>query len=106
MIEALIGEPDSMLLFPYRVGITTTMTEKEALDALPSLAQVLRRGLSSANEIAHGLMRFVWHPHRCELSGAGQARQHDSVASIGFDVIASAPRRVRRRDDFRAPNSG
>ncbi len=42
-----------MLLFPYRAGITTTMTEKEALDALPSLAQVLRRGLAGANEIAN-----------------------------------------------------
>lgn len=96
MIEALIGEPDPTPLFPYGAVIAATVTEEKALDVLTRLTHVLRRYLASANEIPHRFVRLVRNPDRCEFAGAGHARQHYCVASVGFHVIAGALRCVGR----------
>jgi len=70
MGEALIGKPDTVLLFPDRTGITAAMTQEKALDALTGLPHVLCGGLAGANEIAHRLMRFVRHPDRSKFASA------------------------------------
>jgi hypothetical protein len=96
MIEALITEPNAMLFLPDGSNISATVTQQEAASALPGLADILGGNLASPDEIAHGFVRLIRNPDCRKLSSARQARQHDGIAPISLNVIASAPRRMSR----------
>src|SRR4029079_737037 len=89
VLERLVAEPDAMPLFPDCANVAAAMTQKEALDALASLANILAGNLPRANEVAHGLMGRIWYPDCCELSSTREPRQHECIAPVGLDVITS-----------------
>ena len=74
MFEALIAEPNAMLLLPDCSNISATVAQQEAPNALSGLADILGGNLASPDEIAHGFVRLVRNPNCRKLSGARQAR--------------------------------
>jgi hypothetical protein len=105
MLEALIAEPYTMLLFPDCSGIPAAMAQEEALDALAGLPNILAGDLACTNEIAYGLVGHLRDPPAREFSGTREPRQHERIPPIGLDVITSTSRRVSRRDDMAAMTS-
>ena len=99
MLEALIAEPYTMLLFPDCSGIPAAVAQEEALDALAGLPNILAGDLARTNEIAHGFVGIVRDPDGRQFSGTREPRQHERIKPIGLDVIPSPTRRVSRRDD-------
>ena len=99
VLEALIAEPYTMLLFPDCSGIPAAVAQEEALDALARLPNILAGNLARTNEIAYGFVGLVRDPDGRQFSGTREPRQHERITPIGLDVITSPTRRVSRRDD-------
>src|SRR5262245_40448443 len=100
MVKALIAEPYTVCPFPDGSDVAATIAQEEAPNALARLSHVFDRNLAGPNEITHGLVGLIGNPHAREFSGAGEACQHDRVASVGLDAISGTPRGMGRGDDL------
>jgi hypothetical protein len=100
MIEALIAKPNTMATFPHRAGISATIAQKKPLNALTRLSDVLAGDFSRPDEIAHRLVSAIRDPNLGQLARARQSGEHDRIAPISLNAIASTARRVCWGDDI------
>jgi hypothetical protein len=72
--------------------------QHEGAHLLALNAQRLDRRRSGADEIRHGLVPFVRHPHGCQVASPQQLGERDRVESVGGDPVARLHRDQRGRD--------
>jgi len=68
-------------------------------DRLALAAQVRDGRVPRANQVTHGLVRLVRHPHRGKFAGTQQACELLGVAPVGLDPVTRLARDQRRRND-------
>lgn len=79
-------------------GIDAAVAQQKSLKMLPRLAEHLHRRRSRSDQIAHRLVRGIRHPHRRQLAGTVQFRQHHRVAVVRLHPVVRLYGDERRRN--------
>jgi hypothetical protein len=70
VLELLIGQPAAMRHGPVPTGLEDApMPQQKRQQLLPFPAEVLGGGFASADQIAHGFVGGIRHPHRGQFAG-------------------------------------
>jgi hypothetical protein len=77
------------------------VAQQEGEQLLAFAAQIVRRRLAGADEIAHRLVNRVRHPHPGQLASPMQPRQRRRIPPVGLDPL-SWPLRDQRWSDHQA----
>ena len=91
-------QPATMHLGPCGAVIVMTVPEQKSGQLLAGMSQAAYCCQAGPNQVAHGLVRAIRNPYRCELARSMQAGQLYRVPTIRFDPIARATGDQRWRD--------
>ena len=82
------------------------MTQQQLREPVPGPHQITAGVLTSADQIARGLLLRPGHPHRGDLAQPQQPRQPLGVPPVGLDPVGRRPDLRRRRDNAADPRLG
>jgi len=89
MGKAYRGQPTPIVQRPRpNPAIDLVVAQQEALQMLACLGQDPARRRPRPHQVAHGFMRGVGDPDRCQLAGPAQSRQAGGVVAIGLHPVA------------------
>lgn len=91
VLKGLAGKPTPMSQRPMTTSIVdAAMAQQERKQLLAFAAQIFCSGLPRTDQIAHGLVHDVRHPHCTQLARPMQPRQRDRIPSVRLDPLARA----------------
>jgi hypothetical protein len=100
MRQLLAHQPTHVRAAPCLLArVMAPQPQQKRAELLTFAAQIRRRRLARANQIAHRLVPLVGRPNARQLARPQQSGQAQRVAPIGLHPIAGLSRRHRRRHD-------
>ena len=99
VLEALLLQPAQVAHRPAGLSrVNAPVLEHEGAHLLAMHPQALDGCSAGPDEIEHGLVALVGHPHRGQLAGAQKFGQRQGVATVLLDPIAGLSWDQRRGD--------
>jgi len=99
VLEHDAGEKEFVCRTPgFLAVIDPSLPEQKCAKPLPNLPLIMDGVFTGSNQVAKRLIIGLRYGNRRELPGAVQARQQQSVASVGLDAIGRFARHARGRD--------